>query len=65
MDEGDFVLSGSLATSNGDKGYTINNASKIYSLDNFVRLDIDPAGASVEFYERKGKRLGKPVRHTF
>lgn len=64
MEEGDFVLKGKLA-SNESRNYVIGSASKLYSDDNFARLDIDKDGITVTYFERKGEKLGRAVRLAF
>ena len=66
MEASDFVLKGELRTASSPKATTANKyqvsyTSKVHSTDNFCRLEVDPAGFQVTYYERKGAPLGKPV----
>lgn len=53
-----FKLKGLIETKTGSQ-YQIANASKVYPTDAFTKLSIKPSGVHVEFFSRKGKRLGK------
>jgi alkaline phosphatase D len=64
MDEGDLVLKGPLKTTSAGK-YQVGNASKVYSTDNFARLEFDPNGVGISFFERKGDPLGGKVYRKF
>lgn len=64
MDEGDFVLSGEIKSASTNK-YRVGGASKVQSTDNFARLEFDPDGVGISFFERKGDRLGKKLYRAF
>lgn len=59
---GDFQLSGTLAHAGG---YRLQRAGPIHSTDNFARVTAHPDRIRVEFFKRKGKRLGAVKTHTF
>lgn len=61
MQENDFAFSGSISTVNGRR-YAVRRTSPVHSTDNFARIEASPDELRVSFYERKGERLGKPVR---
>ncbi|HVL01085.1 MAG TPA: alkaline phosphatase D family protein [Dongiaceae bacterium] len=63
MEQNDFIFKGELGTA-GKYRYLMGKSSKVQSLDNFARLDIDPSSVRVTYHERKGKVLGKPVTLT-
>lgn len=65
MDEADFVLDGELPAPASPHKYKVGSASKVFSEDNFARLDFHPAGVDISFFERKGDRLGKTVQRKF
>lgn len=45
--------------------YTSKRTSPLHLIDNFARIEVDPAEVRVSFYERKGAQLGKLVRLSF
>ncbi|MDP3290754.1 MAG: alkaline phosphatase D family protein [Sulfuricurvum sp.] len=64
MESSDFTTNGTLAVS-GKENFILTNPSKIYSIDNFARIDVDGSGVSVSYYERKGKLLDETIRMNF
>lgn len=49
MDEGDFVVKGTLKTTS-KTSYRVGNTSQVFSTDNFARLDITPKSISISFF---------------
>ncbi|WP_410498158.1 alkaline phosphatase D family protein [Chitinibacter sp. S2-10] len=64
MEKNDFVLTGELTTT-GTHRYEVGQASPIYSVDNFARLDVAPSGILVTYFGRKGEVLGEQVKLEF
>lgn len=64
MDEGGFVGQGTLAKSSLAE-YTVENTSPVVSTDNFGRLEIDPSGVTVTYFDRKGFPVSETLRIDF
>ena len=62
--EADFVFDSPLKGT-GERQYVSKRTSPVVTTDNFARIDADPTEVRVTFFERKGARLGKPVRIAF
>jgi alkaline phosphatase D len=58
MDGGDFCFDKFLNTETGGQ-WKVNTPTAIYSEDNFVRIEANPARIDVEYFSRKGDSLGK------
>lgn len=64
MEDSDFVLKGKLKTTSKNS-YRVENASIVFSTDNFARLDINPKSIDISFFERKGDQLGPTIPRRF
>ena len=46
-------------------GFRLRRAAPVHSTDNFARVGVSPDQIRVEFFARKGERLGSPKTHRF
>ena len=59
---GDFQVTGTLAGSNG---FRLHRGGPVHATDSFARVTVRPDRVRVEFFKRKGERLGSVKTHTF
>jgi alkaline phosphatase D len=57
--QSDFLFDAVIQAGTGN--YACKRISEVHSDDNFARIDATPKTVKVQFYERKGKALGKAV----